>query len=137
LAVESTRESPLTPAQIVKGLDAIARVQARQAVEALGLQDVRLPLLLPFERLRSVSLAPVVSEDDKAVVKNCLKLLAFLSGGAFSPGSGAVLTPRLVSELLPLLPTVAREMGPQLSMRLGSRVLARTIRENLLDPAYV
>lgn len=130
--------------EIVKGIDASARVQASEAVAALGLSNLRIPLLLPFQSApRSVSLAPHVSPDDRAVVANCLKLLAFLTGGKFSVGSGVdgtplpAITPRMVADLMPLMPTVAREIAPQLAQRLGSRVLARAVRETLLDPAYL
>ena len=98
---------------------------------------------------RSVSLAPHVTQDDRDVVANCAKLLAFLTGGKFEAGaaqaegaaaSGSMLpaiTPRLVQELLPFMPDVAREIAPALLQRLGSRIAARTIREALLDPSYL
>ena len=136
--------------EIVKGIDASARVQAAETVSALGLSNVRLPLLLPFATsFRSVSLAPHVTQDDRDVVANCAKLLAFLTGGKFEAGaaqaegaaaSGSMLpaiTPRLVQELLPFMPDVAREIAPALLQRLGSRIAARTIREALLDPSYL
>jgi aarF domain-containing kinase len=133
--------------EIVKGIDASARVQAAETVSALGLSNVRLPLLLPFSSLRSVSLAPHVTQDDRDVVANCAKLLAFLSGGKFDAGAaqgGAAtgsmvpaITPRLVQELLPFMPDVAREIAPALLQRLSSRIAARTIREALLDPQHM
>ena len=130
--------------ELVKGVDASARVQASSAVNALGLGNVRLPLLLPFaSQPRYIPLAPPVTEEDRAVVANCLKLLSFLTNGQLSAAAGAgggslpSITPGLLSELLPLMPTVAREIAPQLAQRLGSRVLARAVRDNLLDPAYL
>ena len=124
--------------ELVKGIDASARVQAAATVRDLGLSGVRLPVLLPFASgPRSVPLAPVVTEEDLAVLANSSKLLAFLTGGQFSGGEAPLLTPRLIADLLPLMPTVAREIAPQLAQRLSSRVLARVVRDNLVDAQYV
>jgi aarF domain-containing kinase len=130
--------------ELVKGIDASARVQAAGTVAALGLADVRLPVFLPFSLPRTVSLAPHVTQEDRDVVANCAKLLTFLTGGTFDaraavPAGSALpaITPRLVQELLPFMPDVAREIAPQLLERLGSRIAARAIRETLLDPAYL
>ena len=130
--------------ELVKGIDASARVQAAGTVAALGLADVRLPVFLPFSLPRTVSLAPHVTQEDRDVVANCAKLLTFLTGGTFdaraaAPAGSALpaITPRLVQELLPFMPDVAREIAPQLLERLGNRIAARAIRETLLDPAYL
>jgi aarF domain-containing kinase len=124
--------------ELVKGIDASARVQAADAVNRLGLGGVRLPVLIPFAASRSVALAPLVTADDRAVVENCAKLIAFLSGSRFNADAALpVLTPRVINDLLPVLPRVAAEMAPQLAQRLGSRVTARFLREVMLDPAYL
>ncbi len=124
--------------ELVKGIDASARVQAADAVAQLGLSGVRVPVLLPFAAQRSMPLAPTVTADDRAVVANCAKLLAFLSGSRFDPaGPLPALSPRLVADLLPVLPRVAAEIAPELAARLGSRVAARFLRDVMLDPAYV
>lgn len=51
-----------------------------------------------------------------------------LAGGASSFAAGAS-DPGVLAELLPVLPTVASEMLPELSRRLLSRVSARLVRE--------
>ena len=125
--------------ELVKGIDASARVQAAQTARDLGLSGVRLPLLLPFStRMGSVPLVPLVTEEDLAVVRNCQKLLSFLTGGQFGNAGGPppIITPSLLANLLPLIPTVGREIAPQLMQRLTSRVLARAVRENMLDERY-
>jgi aarF domain-containing kinase len=124
--------------ELVKGIDASARVQAADAVNSFGLGGVRLPVLIPFAASRSVALAPIVTADDRAVVENCAKLIAFLSGTRFNANAALpVLTPRVINDLLPVLPRVAAEMAPQLAQRLASRVTARFLREVMLDPAYL
>ena len=124
--------------ELVKGIDASARVQAADAVAALGLSSMRIPVLLPFAAQRSVPLAPAVTPDDRAVVLNVAKLLAFLSGARHTPDAPLPeITPRALAELLPLMPTVAAELAPELAARLSSRVAARFVREVMLDPAML
>lgn len=73
---------------------------------------------------------------------NVTKLLNFLTGGEMmavlqagggpgrgSPGARRQAQLAVLRELLPFLPAVATEMVPQLTERLISRILARTIRE--------
>lgn len=75
-------------------------------------------------------------------VANVTKLLNFLTGGEMTailqagggPGRGSPGARRqaqllVLQELLPFLPSVATEMVPQLTERLVSRILARTLRE--------
>lgn len=93
-----------------------------------------LPLLPPWHagaRLRSLPLSPQLSEEDRRVVDNLVKIVAFLQGGATSGGGSRGLSPdpALVGELLPVLPTVAREVVPQLATALLSRISARIVRE--------
>lgn len=120
--------------ELVKGIDAAGRVQAADAVAALGLANLQLPLLLPFSSARSFSLAPAVTADDRAIMANVAKLLAFF-GGSRLDGT-APISPAMVQELLALAPSLAAEMGPQIASKLGSRVAARFIREVVLEPVY-
>lgn len=73
-----------------------------------------------------VSLSPQLSDEDKQVVENVVKIVNFLTKGSLS-GSGP--DPALVLELLPVLPTVAREVLPQVTAQLISRISARAVRE--------
>jgi hypothetical protein len=73
-----------------------------------------------------VPLSPSMSEEDKQVVDNVVKVVNFLTKGSLS---GAGPDPALVWELLPVLPTVAREVLPQVSSMLVSRISARAVRE--------
>ena len=124
--------------ELVKGVDASARVQAADTVKALGLSGMRVPVFLPFAAQRSIPLAPAVTDDDRAVVLNVSKLLAFLSGARHNADAPLPeLTPRVLAELLPMMPTVAAELAPQLAARLSSRVAARFVREVMLDPAVL
>jgi aarF domain-containing kinase len=83
-------------------------------------------------RLRSLPLSPQLSEEDRRVVDNLVKIVAFLQGGATGGGGssrGLSPDPALMGELLPVLPTVAREVVPQLATALLSRISARIVRE--------
>lgn len=73
-----------------------------------------------------VPLSPTLSEEDKQVVENVVKVVNFLTKGSLN---GAGPDPALVLELLPVLPTVAREVLPQVSSMLVSRISARAVRE--------
>lgn len=123
--------------EIVAGIDAGARVAAADAVSRAGLSRLRLPVFLPFAAARSLPLAPYVTPEDRAVVANCVKLLSFLSGTTADGGGGGGrgFSQALLDEIVPLLPSVAREVAPQVAQRLASRLAARTIRELFL-PAY-
>ena len=81
-----------------------------------------------------------MSEEDLRVVENVVKIVNFLTKGSSStggPGSngssrGSALmlnSPAVVAELLPVLPTVATEVMPQLTSALISRISARVVRE--------
>jgi aarF domain-containing kinase len=85
---------------------------------------------------RSLPLAPTVTEEDRRVVDNVATLIAFLTNGRVgsSAGGSSLVDPSLLSELLPLLPTVALEIMPQLTQRLVSRITARFVREVYLLP---
>jgi hypothetical protein len=73
-----------------------------------------------------VPLSPHLSDEDRQVVDNVVKIVNFLTKGSLS-GSGP--DPSLVFELLPVLPTVAREVLPQVTSQLVSRISARAVRE--------
>lgn len=64
----------------------------------------------PGAKQSRVPLAPSLSEEDKQVVDNVVKIVNFLTKGSLS-GTGP--DPGLLLELLPVLPTVAREVLPQ------------------------
>jgi hypothetical protein len=83
-------------------------------------------LLCAGARQAYVPLSPQLSQEDRQVVDNVVKIVNFLTKGSLS-GSGP--DPSLVLELLPVLPTVAREVLPQVTSQLISRISARAVRE--------
>lgn len=81
---------------------------------------------MPGAKQAFVPLSPELSEEDRQVVDNVVKIVNFLTKGNLS-GSGP--DPSLVFELLPVLPTVAQEVLPQVTAQLISRISARAVRE--------
>eukprot|EP00775_Hariotina_reticulata_P008944 gene8944-9121_t len=112
--------------EVVKSIDALSREQLVLLVQQLGLSSVQVPVLLPGAKQTFVPLSPTLSEEDKQVVENVVKVVNFLTKGSLN---GAGPDPALVWELLPVLPTVAREVLPQVSSMLVSRISARAVRE--------
>ncbi|KIY93586.1 aarF domain-containing kinase [Monoraphidium neglectum] len=134
--------------ELVKSIDALSREQLTLLVTSLGLSRARVPVLLPGAAVASLPLAPTVSEEDRRVVENLVKIVNFLtkggdgSNGSSSNGSSGAGAGRpfgagggeVVAELLPYLPAVAREVLPQLGTQLVGRISARFVRE-LFVPA--
>lgn len=114
--------------ELARSVDALSRDQARQVVVALGLESVLVPVLLPGAK-PFVPLAPVVTEEDRKVVANITKIVAFLLGGDASRLASMSVDPRVAAELAPFLPTLATEILPDLFERLSSRLVARAIRD--------
>lgn len=118
--------------EIVKSIDALSREQLYALVMQLGLQNTRIPLLLPGSSLRGLPLAPQITEEDRKVVENVSKLVRYLLGGSGPAASNVARmqnTSVMVGELLPVLPPVAMELVPELGRRLASRITARFLRE--------
>jgi len=126
--------------EVVKSIDALSREQLALLVNRLGMGRVMVPVLLPGAKIPFVPLSPSMSEEDLRVVENVVKIVNFLTKGSSStggPGSngssrGSALmlsSPAVVAELLPVLPTVATEVMPQLTSALISRISARVVRE--------
>lgn len=113
--------------EVVQAIDALSRDQLRALLATLGLQNAVLPVLFPGARRLFVPVAPPLNEQDRRVVENVAKIADFLAGGSVSRLAGA--DPRAVAELLPLLPGVALQMGPEITRKLISRVTARALRE--------
>lgn len=111
--------------EIVRGIDAVSRLQANSAAKTLGLENTYIPVLLPGAVKRALPVQPEVSEEDRLVVENVSKILAFLASGK----NGQLDTASVVSELMPVLPELATELLPEVSSRLVSRTAARTIRD--------
>jgi aarF domain-containing kinase len=109
--------------ELVCTIDALSRDQVSQLVRRLNLSDVMLPVFLPGSKRTSVALAPEVSEADRRQVDSVAKLVEFFAGDSAK---------KLVSGegvgVLPLLPRVAQQILPEVSMRLMSRIAARFIR---------
>lgn len=124
--------------EVVKSVDALSREQVVLLVQQLGLQAISLPVLLPGSRRSTLPLAPKMTEEDRQVVGNVAKIVSFLTRGQslqamMMPGamSAAQVAQQraFVADLLPVLPTVATEVLPELAQKLASRIGARLVRE--------
>lgn len=111
--------------EIVRSIDAMSRDQLARLVKRLGLGGVVVPVFLPLAKRSSIALAPDVDEGDKMQVESVAKLVEFFAGGsvqrAMGGGGGG-------GSLLPLMPRVAQQIVPEVTLRLVSRISARFIR---------
>lgn len=127
--------------EIVRALDAFGREQAAEAARQAWPRGVPVPepLAQSFEFL-----VPRLSEEDEAVLYNTRRVVQFLGGMGNPNGEGpsaasalgmsqAQLSSLLTSEIAPLLPTLAADLGPDVLSRLSSRVAARFLREAFLS----
>eukprot|EP00877_Chromochloris_zofingiensis_P007733 jgi/Chrzof1/3212/Cz12g16050.t1_COQ8 len=125
--------------ELVKSIDALSREQLAALVLRLGLEGVRLPVLLPGAARAFVPLTPQITIEDRLVVDNVAKIVSFLTRGTSSTIDNSSSNSRmssslrdgsaLLSQLLPVLPQVAYQVLPQLSRALISRISARIVRE--------
>jgi aarF domain-containing kinase len=109
--------------EIVRSIDALSRDQLAQLVKRLNLGGTVFPVFLPGAKRTSIALSPDVDEEDRNQVESVAKLIDFLAGGSVQrmlSGNGA--------DLLPLLPRVAQQILPEVSLRLVSRIAARFVR---------
>ncbi|GMH43909.1 hypothetical protein BSKO_11843 [Bryopsis sp. KO-2023] len=117
--------------EVVKGIDALSRDQLRLLVASMGLEGLMVPLLIPFGKSPLVPLSPKITEEDRMVIENIKKIVAFLLGGSVNGLAGGN-SAQALSELAPILPTVTQEVIPEISQRLISRISARAIRDLFL-----
>ncbi|KAL3506345.1 hypothetical protein ACH5RR_031727 [Cinchona calisaya] len=120
--------------EIVKGIDAVTREQLVQIMAFLGIGNVApmfsmVPTLGPF---RPVALLPTINEEDKVILNNVEKIIEFLTAGSVASSNQGVNIPRVIQELLPVLPGLSAKVLPEVLSRLSSRVMARLIRDTLL-----
>ncbi|CAA0839987.1 Protein kinase superfamily protein [Striga hermonthica] len=120
--------------EIVKGIDAITREQLVQVMALFGIGNVTpvfslVPTLGP---IRTSALLPTITEEDKVILNNVQKIIEFLTDGTVSSSNQGVNVPRVIQELLPVLPGLSAKVLPEVISRLSSRVLARVIRDTLL-----
>lgn len=120
--------------EIVKSIDALSREQTRQLVNSLGLQDVRIPNLMPLAEKPMLPLAPEVTEHDRQVIQNVETVLRFLLKDSNFIVSSDLRTSfrrnqSLLQDFGPVLPAIMREIVPEVSERLVSRLSARILRD--------
>ncbi|CAF2153155.1 unnamed protein product [Brassica rapa] len=122
--------------EIVKGIDAITREQLVQAMAVFGFRNAppifgMVPSLGPF---RPAGLLPSVTEEDKVILNNVQKVIEFLTGrSSMSNNPNQVVdVTQVVRELLPVLPGISVTVLPDIMSRLGSRVMARIVRDTFL-----
>ncbi|KAL2632941.1 hypothetical protein R1flu_004420 [Riccia fluitans] len=121
--------------EVVKGIDAISREQLARVMVGLGIDRLR-PVLSPVPvpgLIRPFAIVPTVTPEDETVLNNVRRIVAFLSFGTPSAQSaaegGQLEIFEVVRELVPVLPSVATQLVPEIANRLASRILARTLRE--------
>uniref|UniRef100_A0A0D3AB03 Protein kinase domain-containing protein n=1 Tax=Brassica oleracea var. oleracea TaxID=109376 RepID=A0A0D3AB03_BRAOL len=122
--------------EIVKGIDAITREQLVQAMAVFGFRNAppifgMVPSLGPF---RPAGLLPSVTEEDKVILNNVQKVIEFLTGRSsmLNNPNQVVDVTQVVRELLPVLPGISVTVLPDIMSRLGSRVMARIVRDTFL-----
>ncbi|CDO99419.1 unnamed protein product [Coffea canephora] len=120
--------------EIVKGIDAVTREQLVQIMALLGIGNVApmfsmVPALVPF---RPAAFLPSITEEDKVILNNVEKIIEFLTAGSITSSNQGVNIPRVIQELLPVLPGLSAKVLPEVLSRLSSRVMARLIRDTLL-----
>lgn len=121
--------------EIVKGIDALSREQLANLATILGVERLipvfgTVPLL---GSVRSAAFLPTVTDEDKIVLNNVRRILEFLTArSSFSDSfsqDGGLENLELLRELLPVMPSIATRVLPEIINRLSSRVLARVLRE--------
>lgn len=122
--------------EIVKGIDALTREQLVQIMAYLGIGNA-IPVfsMVPaaFVPIRPAALVPYVTEEDRIILNNVQKIIQFLAAGtASNQGLEGASVPRVIQELLPVLPGLSAKVLPEILSRLTSRVMARLIRDALL-----
>ncbi|XP_010488485.1 PREDICTED: uncharacterized protein LOC104766320 isoform X2 [Camelina sativa] len=123
--------------EIVKGIDAITREQLVQAMAVFGVRNTTpifgmLPATLgPF---KPAALLPSVTEEDKVILNNVQKVIEFLTArSSMSNNPDQVVdVSQVVRELLPVLPGISATVLPEIMSRLGSRAMARIVRDTFL-----
>ena len=129
--------------EVVKSIDALSRSQILALLNALGLQNAFVPVLVPGAMRPFLPLQPMTSEDER-VVKNIVKVVNFLSSSEVvtqAQGDGLVVpnpralqqaasgvNPDVVRDVLPLLPSLANEVVPKVTSKLVNRIAARAVR---------
>ncbi|KAJ8530719.1 hypothetical protein K7X08_023600 [Anisodus acutangulus] len=122
--------------EIVKDIDALTREQLVQIMAFLGIGNA-IPVfsMVPaaLVPIRPAALVPYVTEEDRIILNNVQRIIQFLTAGnASNQGLEGATIPRVIQELLPVLPGLAAKVLPEILDRLSSRVMARLIRDALL-----
>ncbi|KAK9183347.1 hypothetical protein WN944_026498 [Citrus x changshan-huyou] len=121
--------------EIVKGIDAVTREQLVQIMAVLGVGNVApvFSMVPSFGPFKPAALLPTVTEEDKVILNNVQKIVAFLTAGSSvsRTSNQGVDVAQALRELLPVLPGIST-IFPEVISRLSSRVLARLIRDSFL-----
>eukprot|EP00798_Chlamydomonas_sp_ICE-L_P012411 gene12411-15603_t len=116
--------------ELVKSIDALSRDQFLGLVRQIGMEAAVVPIFIPGASRSFLPLAPTVTEEDRAVVTNVAKMVAFLTKGE-AVNANVSMNPQsardMFVELLPILPSVAFEILPELAQRLVGRISARAV----------
>ncbi|GAB2267254.1 hypothetical protein Dimus_002239 [Dionaea muscipula] len=122
--------------EIVKGIDAITRDQLVRIMAMLGLGNASpvFSIVPAFGPIGPSALLPTVTEEDRIILNNMEKIVAFLTAGSSISGrpNKVVNVAEVIRELLPVLPGISARVLPEVLSRLTSRVMARLIRETFL-----
>jgi len=74
-------------------------VQLLAVLQRLGLQNLRLPVLLPGGRSNMLAVAPVLTPCDKKAVDNVMQLTNFLTGGNAESLGPSLFSPSVAQEV--------------------------------------
>ncbi|CAK9141479.1 unnamed protein product [Ilex paraguariensis] len=104
--------------EIVKGIDAVTREQLVQMMAVLGIGNFTplfsmVPSLGP---IRPAGFLPTITEEDKVILNNVQKVIEFLTAGSSTSSSQGVNVPRVIQELLPVMPGLSATVLPENSI---------------------
>jgi hypothetical protein len=74
-------------------------VQLLAVLQRLGLQNLRLPILLPGRRSNMLAVAPVLTPSDEKAVDNVIQLTNFLTGGNAESLGPSLFSPSMAQEV--------------------------------------
>ncbi|GMH08021.1 hypothetical protein Nepgr_009861 [Nepenthes gracilis] len=122
--------------EVVKGIDAITREQFVRIMAVLGFGNAApiFSMVPAFGPIRPSAFLPTITEEDRVILNNVEKIIAFLTEGSSISGTPnkVVDVAEVAQELLPVLPSISAQLLPEVLSRLTSRVMARLIRDAFL-----
>ncbi|KAJ6826825.1 uncharacterized protein M6B38_369305 [Iris pallida] len=117
--------------EVVKAIDALSREQLVQLVTILGIRNTA--PVFAMVPLRTTTLLPSITKEDKVILNNVQKVAKFLTAGTSKSTTNQDLNISYITqELLPVLPGISTRLLPEVMSRLSSRILSRIVRDTFL-----